>query len=146
MLRVDGSGIQSQPNIKVGNKSNKVIGSQSSKNKGFEDRLNSKSSDDLVKVLKDINNKGIKLSKTLNYMDALSYKKAIQSYLKDVMEHMYSLNKTDSFWGNKYYSVVEEVDSELCVLTSNLLKDESDSIEVLKSIDKIEGMLVEIMA
>lgn len=146
MLRVDGSGIQSQPSVKVGNISNKVVGSQSSKNKGFEDRLNSKSSDDLVKVLQDINSKGVKLSKTLNYMDALSYKKAIQSYLKDAMEYMYSLNKTDSFWGNKYYTVVSEVDSELCVLTSNLLKDESDSIEILKSIDKIEGMLVEIMA
>lgn len=146
MLRVDGSGIQSQPNIKVGNVGNRVVGSNSSNSKGFEGTLKAKSSEDLVKLLKDIKSKGDKLSKTQNYMDALSYKKAIQSYLSDVMEHMYSLNKASSFWGNKYYSVVEEIDSELCVLTNNLLNDEASSIEVLKSIDKIEGMLVEIMA
>lgn len=146
MLRVDGSGIQSQANIKVGSIGNKVISSNSGNSKGFEGALKSKSSEDLVKLLEDIKSKGVKLSKTKNYMDALSYKKAIQSYLSDVLEHMYSLKKTVSFWGNTYYSVVEEINSELSMLTNNLLKGEDSSINILQSIDKIEGMLVEIKA
>lgn len=146
MLRVDSSNIANQPNVRVNLIGNRVVGNDSSLSKGFEGTLKSKSLQDLDSMLQDIKNKGEKLSKTQNYMDALSYKKAIKSYLSDVIDHMYVLNKSDSFWSTKSYSVVDKIDSELHTITSSLLNSEANSIEVLKSIDKIEGMLVELMA
>lgn len=125
-------------------KSRAKIGVSDRGSSSFESSYNKRSKEDLNIKLKDIKDKGAKLSKTQTYMDALSYKKAIQSYLSEVLSYMYSLNKSESFWGNKYYSVISDIDSELYKITESLLKEEKDSIDVLKSIYKIEGMLVEL--
>lgn len=146
MLRVDSNNITNHSSTRVSNLNSKLENSERKKGNSFESTLKAKSSEDLAKILKDIKDKGKRLIKSQNYMDALSYKKVIQNYLSEVVNHMYTVTKGSSFWGNKYYSVVEVIDKELESMTSALLSNEKENIDILKNIDKIEGLLVELVA
>lgn len=112
----------------------------------FSDSLSSAkkySSEDVKKHLDKVKKAGERLVLTQNYGDINKYKNAVKEYLKSVVDNMYSLNKSPSFWEHQYYKSVKIVDDKLEEMTSKLLSDEKENIDVVSTVDMIQGLLID---
>ena len=89
-----------------------------------------------------------KISKRLYLDDVLHYKKLVKEFL-DVASrnaHQFSRqNFLDRRGRHRVYCIVKSVDRELDHLTKEFLNQETDRISVLKRLDDIRGMLLDIL-
>jgi uncharacterized protein YaaR (DUF327 family) len=92
----------------------------------------------------EIKKKGNRLILTQTYADVKSYKNSIREYLRSVVEHMYSLDKNMGFWETQYFTTVDTVNSKLEELTTNILNEQKEVINVAATIDEIQGLLIDI--
>ena len=72
------------------------------------------------------------------------YKKMIKEYLESVLQYMYDTKKDISFWQTQYFVTVDTVDAKLEELTTALLGEEQENIDVASTIDEIQGLIVDI--
>ncbi|AXU48555.1 YaaR family protein [Clostridioides difficile] len=116
-------------------------------NNKFSDSLNfvkqSSSLEDIKRNLESVKKAGERLVLTQNYGDISRYKNAIKEYLKSVVDNMYSLDKNSSFWEHQYYKNVKIVDDKLEDMTSNLLSEEKENIDIVSTVDMIQGLLID---
>lgn len=132
-------------------KINTNIGIEITNNKSkssFSDAMNmskrSKSVDEIRQYIEEIKKKGNRLVLTQTYADVKSYKNSIKEYLKSVVEHMYSLDKNMGFWETQYFTTVDIINSKLEELTTNILNEQKEVINVAATIDEIQGLLIDI--
>ncbi|AVD36393.1 YaaR family protein [Clostridioides difficile] len=116
-------------------------------NNKFSDRLNSlkqsSSLEDIKRNLESVKKAGERLVLTQNYGDISIYKNAVKEYLKSVVDNMYSLDKNSSFWEHQYYKNVKIVDSKLEDMTSKLISEEKENIDIVSTVDMIQGLLID---
>ncbi|MFL8675387.1 MULTISPECIES: YaaR family protein [unclassified Clostridioides] len=116
-------------------------------NNKFSDSLNfvkqSSSLEDIKKNLESVKRAGERLVLTQNYGDISRYKNAVKEYLKSVVDNMYSLDKNSSFWEHQYYKNVKIVDNKLEKMTSELLSEEKENIDIVSTVDMIQGLLID---
>lgn len=116
-------------------------------NNKFSDSLNfvkqSSSLEDIKRNLESVKKAGERLVLTQNYGDINSYKNAVKEYLKSVVDNMYSLDKNSSFWEHQYYKNVKIVDNKLEEMTSELLSEEKENIDIVSTVDMIQGLLID---
>lgn len=98
-------------------------------------------------LLADIDEQSQKLGNKLYLSDLVKYKKLVKEFLDFAVRNTYQFSK-ESFLDRKgrhrVFSMVQEVDKELEKLTKQFLSDEKDSIKILKKMDDIRGMLIDI--
>jgi len=116
---------------------------KSSFNDSFNLENRFKSKEEIESYIKEIKSIGEKVVANQNYSDVVNYKKAIKSYLKSVVDYMYSLNQDSSFWDGNYFKTVKIVDEKLESITKELLYDQKDNIDLATKIDEINGLLVD---
>ena len=113
----------------------------------FSDKLNSlkqsSSLEDIKRNLESVKKAGERLVLTQNYGDISIYKNAVKEYLKSVVDNMYSLDKNSSFWEHQYYKNVKIVDSKLEDMTSKLISEEKENIDIVSTVDMIQGLLID---
>lgn len=113
----------------------------------FDDSFNLanrfKSKEEIELYIKEIKSIGEKVVATQSYSDVVNYKKAIKSYLKSVVDYIYSLNQNSSFWDGNHYKTVKIVDEKLESITKELLYDEKENIDLATKIDEINGLLID---
>ena len=113
----------------------------------FSDKLNSlkqsSSLEDIKRNLESVKKAGARLVLTQNYGDISIYKNAVKEYLKSVVDNMYSLDKNSSFWEHQYYKNVKIVDSKLEDMTSKLISEEKENIDIVSTVDMIQGLLID---
>lgn len=113
----------------------------------FNDNLNLasrfKSKEEIELYMKEIKSIGKRVVATKGYSDVVNYKKAIKSYLKSVVDYMYSLNQDSSFWDGNYFKTVKIVDEKLDSITKELIYDQRDNIDLATKIDEINGLLID---
>ncbi|HEK4627380.1 YaaR family protein [Clostridioides difficile] len=113
----------------------------------FSDKLNSlkqsSSLEDIKRNLESVKKAGERLVLTQNYGDISTYKNAVKEYLKSVVDNMYSLDKNSSFWEHQYYKNVKIVDSKLEDMTSKLISEEKENIDIVSTVDMIQGLLID---
>ena len=113
----------------------------------FSDKLNSlkqsTSLEDIKRNLESVKKAGERLVLTQNYGDISIYKNAVKEYLKSVVDNMYSLDKNSSFWEHQYYKNVKIVDSKLEDMTSKLISEEKENIDIVSTVDMIQGLLID---
>ncbi|EQG71247.1 hypothetical protein QK7_0309 [Clostridioides difficile DA00154] len=113
----------------------------------FSDKLNSlkqsSSLEDIKRNLERVKKVGERLVLTQNYGDISIYKNAVKEYLKSVVDNMYSLDKNSSFWEHQYYKNVKIVDSKLEDMTSKLISEEKENIDIVSTVDMIQGLLID---
>ena len=68
----------------------------------------------------------------------------IKEYLESILKFMYNTKKDISFWQTQYFITVDTIDAKLEELTTALLKDETDNLNMAASIDEIQGLIVDI--
>lgn len=100
----------------------------------------------LTNLLSDIDQQADKFNDKLYLGDLLQYKKLVQNFMDVAVRNTYQFSK-DSFLDrrgrHRVFSIVKEVNSELESLTKEFLKNEKDNIRILKKVDDIRGLLVD---
>ncbi|MCC3862822.1 YaaR family protein [Terrisporobacter petrolearius] len=138
-MKVEQVGINRNINT-IENRGNKQ---KSSFNDSFNLENRFKSKEEIELYMKEIKSIGEKVVANQNYSDVVNYKRAIKSYLKSVVDYMYSLNQDSSFWDGNYFKTVRIVDEKLESITKELLYDQKDNIDLATKIDEINGLLVD---
>jgi len=99
-------------------------------------------------IFEKIVEKSDHLKNNLYLKDVLEYKKLVREFMGIAVEnsHTYSQqNFLDRRGRHRVYSVVKQVDRELDAITREFITNHVDHSKVLKSIDAIRGLLVDIM-
>ena len=122
---------------------NKGIKQKSSFNDSFNQANIFKSKEEIESYIREIKLIGDRVVATQNYNDVLNYKKVIKSYLRSVVDYMYSLNQESSFWDGNHFKTVKIVDEKLEGITKELLYDQKDNIDLATKIDEINGLLID---
>ena len=130
---------------------NRNLKLESRSNKGnidFNDSFNlasrSKTKEDLDLQMKEIKKIGERLVITKSYGDVLQYKKLIKDYLKSVVDHIYDINKSTSFWDRNYFTTVNAINEKLENVARELIYEEQSNINIASKIDEINGLLLDI--
>lgn len=102
-----------------------------------------------LKVLyTDIENLTTKLKDKLFIEDLIEYKKKVKEFLNITVNNshvFYKENSLDRRGRHRVYSLVKKVDNELDELTKDFLNIEKNRIRILKRLDDIKGLLIDIL-
>ncbi|WP_042275395.1 YaaR family protein [[Clostridium] dakarense] len=129
------------PGINIESKNNK---SKLDFSDSFNQTSKSKTKEELELYIKEIKSSGNRLAVTQNYTDVVKYKQVIKSYLKSIVDYVYTLNKKDSFWDTNYFTTVNTVNEKLEEITKELLYEQKSNIDVASKVDEINGLLIDI--
>ncbi|AFS77193.1 hypothetical protein Curi_c01130 [Gottschalkia acidurici 9a] len=132
-------------NINKDNLNKKVGNKKFSKELAHLDELTVK--EKLEYLLTKIDKQSEKLSAKVDIKELIVYKKLISEFLQESVSSMAKFTK-DSFLDrrgrHRVHSLVKKVDSELEALTKDVLSKESDNINILKKMQDIRGLIVDI--
>lgn len=122
----------------------KVVSSRQDFSQNLNQEREKKSHEQLKRMVNDIKSKGNRLVVTKTYADVSLYKRMIKEYLESVLQYMYDTKKDISFWQTQYFITVDTVDEKLGELTSMLLGEEKENLDIAATIDDIQGLIVDI--
>ncbi|WP_342429517.1 YaaR family protein [Neobacillus sp. FSL H8-0543] len=101
--------------------------------------------DRLQSLLKVLDQNGNRLSTSKSVRDLLAYKQSIQDFLKEVVQNGYSLEEYRSFHPNgrdKRLKIIKQIDQQLIQLSEQIIEKQAASVDLLKTIGEIKGLLV----
>ncbi|QQY79837.1 hypothetical protein EDD65_10772 [Keratinibaculum paraultunense] len=117
----------------------------------FKNKLNEIEQEHIREQLKILYNKieaqSSKLQDKLFIEDLIEYKKLVKEFLDITVNNshiFYKENSLDRRGRHRVYSLVKKVNNELDELTKDFLNLESNRIRILKRLDDIKGMLLDI--
>ncbi len=103
--------------------------------------------DRLDRLMEIVDEQGKKLKKSLDKKDLLEYKKRVKDFLR-LIQNEFAEAKQSFSWDNsgnlKTYTIIEKVDQSLDQLHDLFLKEQKDVLEVVKKIDEIRGLLIDL--
>jgi len=117
----------------------------------FKDKLSEikhgKIKERLDKLMDIVDKQGKKLKKSLDKKDMLEYKKRVKDFLRLIQKEFVQAKQSFSWDGSgnlKTYTIIEKVDKNLDQLHDLFLKEQADVLEVVKKIDEIRGLLIDL--
>lgn len=148
MVRIDS--INTNNNIsrveKIENNNKNVV------NTTFKEKLENIQQEQIREELKILFNKietqTTKLQDRLFIEDLVEYKKLVKEFLNVSVNNshvFYKENSLDRRGRHRVYSIVKQVDSELDGLTKDFLDIEGNRLKILKRLDSIKGLLLDIL-
>ncbi len=118
----------------------------------FKTKLNGLEQEQIRTELKSlydkIETKTIKLQDTLFIDDLIEYKKLVKEFLNLSVNNshvFFKENSLDRRGRHRIYSIVKQVDMELDQLTKDFINMEENRIDILKRLDEISGILLDIL-
>jgi uncharacterized protein YaaR (DUF327 family) len=118
----------------------------------FKNKLNEIEQEHIREQLKVLYNKietqSEKLQDKLFIEDLVQYKKLVKEFLDITVNNshvFYKENSLDRRGRHRVYSLVKKVDNELDELTKDFLNIEDNRIKILKRLDDIKGILLDIL-
>ncbi|MGI6145426.1 MAG: YaaR family protein [Clostridia bacterium] len=123
----------------------------SQQQQNFQDVLQEQSSaflrEKLEQLLQNLEEKGKQLVKTFSVYDLLAYKRLLQGFLGEVERQVYGL-KEETSWSRsgrpKLFQRIELLNQELEELTEIVLDKQKDAVKLLKKLDSIRGLLIDL--
>lgn len=88
-----------------------------------------------------------RISEKLHLSEVVKYKKLVREFLDVAVKNSHQFSKQnflDRRGRHRVYCIVKNVDRELESLTKEFLNQEVDGINVLKKLDDIRGMLLDV--
>lgn len=101
----------------------------------------------LSNLMKEIEEQGAKITKHMDIRDMKRYRNLVKEFMNEVTVNSHEFSREnflDRKGRHRVYGIVKEVDKSLDDLAQELLKEEKDNLEILKKIDDIRGMLLDI--
>ena len=144
-------GIQQLPlptNIKLESKSAIKEASRSEFLEKFEKIKSENVKEELENIFGKITEQADKIGEKMYLKDILEYKKLVKEFLNVATQNSHQFqnqNFLDRRGRHRNYSIVKTVDRELDTLTREFINGQIDHMGVLKKIDDIRGMLLDIM-
>ena len=144
-------GIQQLPlatNIKLEGKSAIKEASRSDFLEKFEKIKSKNVKEELENIFGKITEQADKIGEKMYLKDILEYKKLVKEFLNVATQNSHQFqnqNFLDRRGRHRNYSIVKTVDRELDTLTREFINGQIDHMGVLKKIDDIRGMLLDIM-
>lgn len=127
----------------------KITGSTESNFKGqLREIQNEKCEENLRSLVNQIIEQGKKLGKKVDVRELKIYKKLISEFLDESLNSSRRFSKQsflDRRGRHRTYSVVKKINEELEFLTQEVLKEEKDNIGILKRLEDIRGLLLDIV-
>lgn len=133
-----------------------VISSQSAKrrevqNKQFLEKFQNIKSDQVREHLEElfdkINVQADKISERLHLSEVIRYKNLVRKFLDVAVKNSHKFSKQnflDRRGRHRVYSIVKNVDRELDAITKEFLKNEVDRLDIVRRLDDIRGMLLDV--
>ena len=144
-------GIQQLPlatNIKLEGKSAIKEASRSEFLEKFKKIKSENVKEELENIFGKITEQADKIGEKMYLKDILEYKKLVKEFLNVATQNSHQFqnqNFLDRRGRHRNYSIVKTVDRELDTLTREFINGQIDHMGVLKKIDDIRGMLLDIM-
>ncbi|MFZ7102172.1 MAG: YaaR family protein [Peptococcaceae bacterium] len=101
---------------------------------------------DLQLLMEEVDKRAKILAKSCTLKDLKNYKRAVKNFLKKTMGEAYEAqdqSSWDRFGRQKLYVLVKKVNENLEDLSRQLLNEQKDTLSILKKIDEIRGLLVD---
>lgn len=101
----------------------------------------------LDKLLTIVDEQGEKLKQTLDQRDLQEYKKRVQDFLRLIQKEYAETRQTFSWDGRgqvKTYTLIKKVDTSLDILQSLFLQEQADVLEIVRKIDEIRGLILDL--
>jgi uncharacterized protein YaaR (DUF327 family) len=95
-----------------------------------------------------ISRQGEKLADRVDIRELRLYKKMISDFMEEAVGRSMKFSKQsflDRRGRHKAYAVIKKVDAELDELTRDVLRGEKDRIKILKRLDEIKGLILDIL-
>ncbi|MGI5912678.1 MAG: YaaR family protein [Syntrophomonadaceae bacterium] len=101
----------------------------------------------MQEMLKEIDRLNQKLTKSLTIDDLMGYKKMVKLFLSEAISSAYSIKmeRGRNRRGRSILITVKTIDKEVEQLVQDFINKCKKPVEVLASLDKIRGMLVDLM-
>ncbi|WP_338705154.1 YaaR family protein [Priestia aryabhattai] len=99
----------------------------------------------LTQVINKIEEQGKQLVKSQTIDSLRKYKTLVKQFMNEVVKNGFELHEERGFnhrGTTKVYKLVKEVDTELVDLTNDILQKEKDSLNLLKQVGEIQGLLI----
>lgn len=118
----------------------------------FKTKLNDLEQEEIRVELKNLYDKieiqNSKLQDSLFIEDLISYKKLVKDFLNIAVNNshvFFKKNSLDRRGRHRIFSLVKKVDLELDELTRDFIDIETNRIKILKKLDSISGILLDIL-
>jgi uncharacterized protein YaaR (DUF327 family) len=106
-------------------------------------------SETVESLLDDVHEKGEALKRDSVFGPLNGYKTAVRKFLRYVIENSFEMEESLGIRNprtmqQKKYIIIRVVDERLESLAAHVLKNQSDQLDILRRIDEIHGMLVDL--
>ena len=101
----------------------------------------------LSSMMQEITRQGDRISKKMDVRDMKKYRALIKEFMNEVVSRSHKFSREnflDRKGRHRVYGIIRQVDDTLDELARELVKDEKDHIAVLKKIDEIRGLILDI--
>ena len=96
---------------------------------------------------KGIEEQAERLSKRVCVKEYEKYRRLIREFLDEIVSNGYNFEREDSYAArgrHRFFATVRIIDEKLDELGKEVLKEQSDNIEIMGMIDDIRGLLVDL--
>lgn len=118
----------------------------------FESHLKDISGTNMSESLKtlagNITMQGELVCKMCDIKELKKYKSMISSFLKEAVNYCYEFDKDSQFNSlgrHRVYANVKKINDKLSVLTEEVLNCQKDPIKILKNVDEIKGLILDML-
>lgn len=102
----------------------------------------------LEKLYSQIGQQADRLADKLDINEVVRYKKLVKDFLDIAVKNSHQFSKQnflDRRGRHRVYCIVKNIDRELDELTKNFLSQEEDRMSIIKRLDDIRGLLLDVL-
>lgn len=146
-LKVDSRSTQETSFTRLIGRDDRVTDTDTEFSMELLEQEDSLSTEQLDKLLKQIDEQGARLSKTPTYDELKSYRTLIKNFVGEAVNRMYELHSQagwDRMGRQKVYTTVRRIDKKLEEMAEKIRLGQSEQLDIIASHDAIRGMLVDL--
>lgn len=145
-MRIESSNINRNKQL-----NNLVSSTESSEKSSFQEKLEAVNEENvrerLDSLLDYVDQYGEKLKETMDKKDLQAYKEQVKEFLK-IIQKEFARTKQSFSWDNqgnlKTYMIIEKINHQMEKLQEEFIQDQADVLEVVRRIDEIRGLLLDL--
>ncbi len=145
-MRIDSSNLNRNKEI-----NNLVSSTKNPEKSSFQEKLKAVNEENvrerLDTLLDYVDQYGEKLKETMDKKDLQAYKEQVKEFLK-IIQKEFARTKQSFSWDNqgnlKTYMIIEKINNQMEKLQEEFIQDQADVLEVVRRIDEIRGLLLDL--